>query len=71
MIRLKWIELHLENSRNDLTCLAYAPKAATKPSITPKPLNFSASGDMFVFVICIKYKEQIDALEFLLTQSDY
>ena len=29
--------------------VAYAPKAATKPSIAAQPLNFSASG-----VICVK-----------------
>ena len=40
--------------------VAYAPNAATKPSIAAQPLNFSASGDIVVFEICIKYKERID-----------
>ena len=42
--------------------VAYAPKAATMPSIAAQPLNFSASGDMIVFEICTKYKEKIDTL---------
>ena len=28
--------------------VAYAPKAATKPSIAAQPLNFSASGVMMI-----------------------
>ena len=35
--------------------VAYAPNAATKPSIAAQPLNFSASGDM----INVKYKVNI------------
>ena len=35
--------------------VAYAPKAATKPSIAAQPLNFSASGVM----VKIKYEENI------------
>ena len=44
-----------------LPVVAYAPKAATIPSIAAQPLNFSASGDMDVFKICIKYKDQNDS----------
>ena len=39
--------------------VAYAPKAATMPSIAAQPLNFSASGDMIAIEICSKYKENI------------
>ena len=42
--------------------VAYAPKAATKPSIAAQPLNFSASGVMVLFQICSKYKEDFTAL---------
>ena len=42
--------------------VAYAPKAATMPSIAAQPLNFSASGDIVVFEICTKYKEKNYAL---------
>ena len=42
--------------------VAYAPKAATKPSIAAQPLNFSASGVMVLFQICSKYKENFTAL---------
>ena len=35
--------------------VAYAPKAATKPSIAAQPLNFSASGVMEI----LKYKVNI------------
>mgnify|MGYP001479256813 CR=1 FL=1 len=35
--------------------VAYAPKAATKPSIAAQPLNFSASGVM----LKIKYEANI------------
>ena len=46
--------------------VAYAPNAATKPSIAAQPLNFSASGDMAL----IKYKANIKNIlvscEFLL-----
>ena len=35
--------------------VAYAPKAATKPSIAAQPLNFSASGVIGI----IKYKANI------------
>lgn len=31
--------------------VAYAPKAATKPSIAAQPLNFSASGDIAKYEI--------------------
>lgn len=35
--------------------VAYAPKAATKPSIAAQPLNFSASGVMWnVAKVCVK-----------------
>ena len=37
--------------------VAYAPKAATKPSIAAQPLIFSASGDM----VLMKYKANIIA----------
>ena len=39
--------------------VAYAPKAATKPSIAAQPLNFSASGVMAKNEIWSKYKEQL------------
>ena len=42
--------------------VAYAPKAATKPSIAAQPLNFSASGVMVLLQICSKYKENFTAL---------
>ena len=42
--------------------VAYAPKAATKPSIAAQPLNFSASGVIILFQICSKYKEDFTAL---------
>ena len=42
--------------------VAYAPKAATKPSIAAQPLNFSASGVMILLQICSKYKENFTAL---------
>ena len=42
--------------------VAYAPKAATKPSIAAQPLNFSASGVMVLFQIWSKYKENFTAL---------
>ena len=51
--------------------VAYAPKAATKPSIAAQPLNFSASGVM----IKIKYKANIKKIrvkrELILRQLDY
>ena len=31
--------------------VAYAPKAATKPSIAAQPLNFSASGVIIVILV--------------------
>ena len=34
--------------------VAYAPKAATKPSIAAQPLNFSASGVMWNRFIYVK-----------------
>ena len=42
--------------------VAYAPKAATKPSIAAQPLNFSASGDIVKNQIQRKYKEGESAL---------
>ena len=33
--------------------VAYAPKAATKPSIAAQPLNFSASGVMMKSEMCM------------------
>ena len=39
--------------------VAYAPKAATKPSIAAQPLNFSASGVMTKIKILSKYKEKL------------
>ena len=42
--------------------VAYAPKAATKPSMAAQPLNFSASGVMVVSQICSKYKEILIAM---------
>ena len=44
--------------------VAYAPKAATKPSIAAQPLNFSASGDM----VFVKYKLNIKKI-FLCRES--
>ena len=34
--------------------VAYAPTAATKPSIAAQPLNFSASGVMMKSEMCIR-----------------
>ena len=51
--------------------VAYAPKAATKPSIAAQPLNFSASCVMVVFEIRSTYKEKMLHCEFLLTSFDY
>ena len=51
--------------------VAYAPKAATKPSIAAQPLNFSASG----VIVKIKYEANIknnwQRCEFLLAVFDY
>ena len=51
--------------------VAYAPKAATKPSIAAQPLNFSASG----VIVEIKYKVNIKKIrvsrELIPRQFDY
>ena len=40
--------------------VAYAPKAATKPSIAAQPLNFSASGVIGKVELKLKYKENMN-----------
>ena len=37
--------------------VAYAPSAATKPSIAIQPLNFSASGVIVLRLIGVEFKE--------------
>ena len=51
--------------------VAYAPKAATKPSIAAQPLNFSASGVISFFKYDLNIKKKRTQCEFLLTRSDY
>ena len=40
--------------------VAYAPTAATKPSIAAQPLNFSASG-VIVLIVVIVYKLSLES----------
>ena len=47
--------------------VAYAPKAATKPSIAAQPLNFSASGDMAFIKYEANIKNILVRCEFLRT----
>ena len=51
--------------------VAYAPKAATKPSIAAQPLNFSASGDMAFMKYEVNIKNNLIRCEFLLANFDY
>ena len=51
--------------------VAYAPKAATKPSIAAQPLNFSASGDMVFMKYKINIKNNLLFCEFLPNYFDY
>ena len=51
--------------------VAYAPSAATKPSIAIQPLNFSASGVIVLrFVIGIELKETCVVKRFLVLSND-
>ena len=51
--------------------MAYAPKAATKPSIAAQPLNFSASGVMVVMKYKINIKKKGLYRELILRKLDY
>ena len=51
--------------------VAYAPKAATKPSIAAQPLNFSASGDMAFMKSETNIKKNLFSCDFLLTGFNY
>ena len=51
--------------------VAYAPKAATMPSIAAQPLNFSASGDIALMKYEVNIKNNMFSRGFLLTPSDY
>ena len=46
--------------------VAYAPKAATKPSIAAQPLNFSASGVIIKMNYKINIKKKYDNRELIL-----
>ena len=50
--------------------VAYAPNAATKPSIAAQPLNFSASGDIKLKKYKINIKKVLQYCEFLLARFD-
>ena len=51
--------------------VAYAPKAATKPSIAAQPLNFSASGVMVEMKYKINIKKKDLYRELILRKLDY
>ena len=42
--------------------VAYAPIAATTPSIAAQPLNLSASGVMIVYLFCVECVYKIDSI---------
>ena len=44
--------------------VAYAPKAATKPSIAAQPLNFSASGVIGLKIIYVKECNETSGLAY-------
>ena len=45
--------------------VAYAPTAATKPSIAAHPLNLSASGVMIVYLFCVVCVYKMDSIIFM------
>ena len=51
--------------------VAYAPNAATKPSIAAQPLNFSASGVIVFMKYKINIKKKYPCCEFMLAEFDY
>ena len=51
--------------------VAYAPNAATKPSIAAQPLNFSASGDIIKIKYELNIKKKRLCCEFLVNYLDY
>ena len=51
--------------------VAYAPKAATKPSIAAQPLNFSASGVIIKMKYKINIKKNSPRCELILEKLDY